>query len=286
MPWRHFLDLIAIKGYQERRVCRLVGLARSSARYQTTPKQPDETHIVERLKQFARNPRKRRRGYRLVHAELSRELALKGKKINHKRVYRIWRGEGLCISARRRHKKIRTGTPGREHVADKPNAIWCFDFVQEKTIHGQKLRILCVSDEFTRESLAIEVGTAFVSERVCQTLEGLIKQRGIPGTFRMDNGPEFIALALRGLCHRRGIDPCYIEPGKPWQNGFAESFHSRLRDEFMNGEVFYGVKEAQIRLNGWRRYFNEERLHSSLGYRTPMEFAASFAGGANAVTGT
>lgn len=143
-----------------------------------------------------------------------------------------------------------------------------------------------MSDEFTRESLAVEVGTAFVSERVCQTLEGLIKQRGIPSAFRMDNGPEFIALALRGLCHRRGINPCYIEPGKPWQNGFAESFHSRLRDEFMDGEVFYGVKEAQVRLNSWRRYFNEERLHSSLGYRTPVEFAAFCADGTNAPTGT
>ena len=129
MPWRHFLDLIAVKGYQERRVCRLVGLARSSVRYQTTAKQLDETQIVERLKQFARNPRKRRRGYRLIHAELNQELALKGTKINHKRVYRIWRKEGLCVPPRRPRKKIRTGTPGREQIADKPNAIWCFDFV-------------------------------------------------------------------------------------------------------------------------------------------------------------
>lgn len=241
---------------------------------------------MERLKQFARNPRKRRRGYRLIHAELKRELAQKGRRINHKRVYRLWREAGLCVPAGRRHKKIRSGMPGRDRIADKPNALWCFDFVQERTIHGQKLRILCVSDEFTRESLAIEVSSSFVSERVCQTLEGLIQQRGVPGAFRMDNGPEFIALALRGLCHRRGISPVYIEPGKPWQNGFAESFHARLRDEFMNGEVFYGVKEAQVRLNGWRRYFNEERLHSSLGYQTPLEFAAAFADGTNAVVGT
>jgi len=186
----------------------------------------------------------------------------------------------LCDPARRRRKRIRSGKPGTDPVADRPNAVWCFDFVEEKTVHRQKLRILCVSDEFTRESLAIEVGTHFVSEKVMATLERLLLQRGAPGAFRMDNGPEFIALALRGFCHRRGIDAAYIDPGKPWQNGFAESFHSRLRDEFMDGEVFSGVKEAQVRLESWRRYFNEERLHSSLGYQTPMAFAASLASGA------
>lgn len=140
-------------------------------------------------------------------------------------------------------------------------------------MRGQKLRIFCVSDEFTRESLAIEVGTSFRSDRVCDVLEKLIRQRGIPGAFRMDNGPEFVALALRGLCHRKGIEAGYIDPGKPWQNGFAESFHSRLRDEYLDGDVFWGVRDAQVGLDGYRRYFNEERLHSSLGYQTPVEFA-------------
>ena len=227
------------------------------------------------LHEFAKHPRKRRRGYRLAHQELKKKWAMTGKKINAKRVHRLWRREGLSVPPRRRKRRIRGTAPGRKIAADRPNSVWCFDFVEEKTIHGQKLRTFCVSDEFTRESLAIEVGTSFVSERVCQTLESLIQKRGVPGAFRMDNGPEFIALALRGLCHRRGINPAYIDPGKPWQNGFAESFHSRLRDEFLDGEVFYGVKEAQVRFNGWRRYFNEERLHSSLGYRTPIEFAAN-----------
>jgi transposase InsO family protein len=252
-----------------------VGLARSSARYQPGAQTPDEADLVKWLHQFARHPRKRRRGYRLAHKELRREWIKHGKAINAKRVHRLWRREGLSVAVRRRRRRIRGTAPARKVVADQPNSVWCFDFVEEKTIHGQKLRTFCVSDEFTRESLAIEVGTSFVSERVCQTLERLIQNRGIPIGFRMDNGPEFIALALRGLCHRRGINPAYIDPGKPWQNGFAESFHSRLRDEFLDGEVFYGVKEAQVRLNGWRRYFNEERLHSSLGYQTPVEFAAN-----------
>jgi transposase InsO family protein len=151
------------------------------------------------------------------------------------------------------------------------------DFVEDRTLGGTKLRILCVTDEFTRESLAIEVGSSFRSERVCTVLEQLMNERGGPGALRMDNGPEFVALALRGLCHRRGIDPAYIEPGKPWQNGFAESFMARLRDEFLDGEVFFSVLEAQVRLGLWRRYYNEERLHSSLGYQTPEEFAARWA---------
>jgi transposase InsO family protein len=128
--------------------------------------------------------------------------------------------------------------------------------------------------EFTRESLAIETGSSFRSERVCSVVEGLIGLRGVPAALRMDNGPEFIALALRGLCHRRGVDPAYIEPGKPWQNGFAESFVSRLRDEFLDGEVLLSVLEAQVRLGLWRRYYNEERLHSRIGYQAPHAFAA------------
>jgi transposase InsO family protein len=237
----------------------------------------DEADLVKWLQEFARHPRKRRRGYRLAHKELRRLLAREGRRINAKRVHRLWRREGLSVPPRRRKRRIRGTAPCRKIIADRPNTVWCFDFVEQKTIHGQRLRTFCVSDEFTRESLAIEVGTHFVSERVCQTLERLIQDRGVPASFRMDNGPEFIALALRGLCYRRGINPAYIDPGKPWQNGFAESFHSRLRDEFLDGEVFYGLKEAQVRLNGWRRYFNEERLHSSLGYQTPIEFAALFA---------
>jgi putative transposase len=231
---------------------------------------------VDKLRSFSKNPKKRRRGYRLVHQEIKREYANQGKKINVKRIHRLWKKEGLSVPARRSRKKIRSGKPATPLVADRPNSVWCFDFVMEKTLSGQYLRILCVSDEFTHESLAIEVGTRFVSHRVVETLSDLIVQRGTPGAFRMDNGPEFIALALRGFSHRKGVNPAYIEPGKPWQNGFAESFNSRLRDEFLDGEVFYGVKEAQVRLSSWRRYFNEERLHSSLGYQTPAEFARSF----------
>jgi len=209
----------------------------------------DEAQLVERLKEFAR--KRRQRGYRLAHQELRRA----GMVVNHKRVYRLWRCEGLCVPARRRtRKRIRTTAAPRAVVANRPNRVWCLDFVEDRTLGGTRLRILCVTDEFTRESLTIEVGCSFRSERLCSTLERLFATRSVPAALRMDNGPEFVALALRGLCHRRGVSAAFIAPGKPWQNGFAESFHARLRDEFLDGEAFLSVLEAQVRLGVWRRY--------------------------------
>lgn len=265
---RGFVAFARRHGLSERRACRLAGQWRSVARYRAQLQSVDEAALVERLKEIAR--KKRRRGYRLAHRELCRW----GWVVNHKRVHRLWKREGLSVSPRKSHKRLRRGVcADREIVADRPNSVWCLDFVEDRTLPGGRLRFLCVTDEFTRESLAIEAASSFRSERVCSVLEGLIESRGVPAALRMDNGPEFVALALRGSCHRCGIDAAYIEPGKPWQNGFAESFHARLRDEFLDGEAFLSVLEAQVRLGLWRRYYNEERLHSSLGYRTPHEFA-------------
>lgn len=275
---RGFVTFAQARGLSQRRACRLVGLWRSVARYRARPVRADEADLVERIKAIART--KRRRGYRLAHQELLRC----GRRVNHKRVHRLWKRERLSVPPRKKRKRIRGTAPVRPVEATLPNAVWCLDFLEEGTLSGRKLRILCVTDEFTRESLAIEVGKSFGSERVCCVLEELMGSRGVPAALRMDNGPEFVALALRGQCHRWDINPAYIEPGKPWQNGYAESFHSRLRDEFLDGEVFQSVLEAQVRLSLWRRYWNEERLHSSLGYLTPMEFAARWA--EEAKTGT
>lgn len=250
----------------QRQACRFTALSRSTARYSKRLRD-DEAILVERLHKFAK--KRRRRGYRLAHRELRRD----GFGVNHKRVYRLWRRENLSVPPRRNCKRIRGVHAVRSIMADQPNAVWCLDFLHENTLGGGKLRVLCISDEFTRQSQAIEVGKSFRSERVCAVLEELVSRHGVPGALRLDNGPEFVALALRGWCHRWGINPAYIEPGKPWQNGFAESFHSRLRDEFLNGEAFLSVREAQVRLDGWRRDYNEERLHSSLNYMTPNEFA-------------
>lgn len=246
------------------------------ARYRARPKRDDEgilhPHVgTRRLCDIAR--RKRRRGYRLAHRQLRKE----GVQVNHKRVHRLWKTSGLSVPARKSRKRLRRSAAAvRELEARQPDTVWCLDFAQDQTIQGTKVRILCVTDEFTRESLALEVGRSFKSERVCQVLEGLFASRGKPAALRMDNGPEFVALALKGLCHRHGVCGAYIEPGKPWQNGFAESFVSRLRDEFLDGEVFLSVLDAQVRVGTWRRYYNEERLHSRIGYKTPKEFAQSY----------
>jgi transposase InsO family protein len=224
---------------------------------------------VERIQQLARqHPRF---GYRRVGVLLRRD----GKPVNHKRVYRLWRREGLLVP--QRPKKKRGARPKQERPcsATEPNQVWTVDCLHDQTAKGQKLRLLTVTDEFTRESLAIEVGVSLTAKRVVETLSGVIAEGGTaPSYLRSDNGPEFMALALRGDLRRQGVATAYIEPGRPWQNGFAESFHSRFRDEFLDREVFASVVEAQLRTRLWRRWYNEERPHSSLGYQTPGEFAA------------
>ena len=240
--------LVQAKGFQERRVCRLLAVPRSSLRYQPKPREPEEQKLIEQLKSFAKNPKKRRRGYRLVYKEIKRqqdkkrEQGQEATQVNHKRIYRLWRSEGLSVPPRRPRKRIRSGKPATELVADRPNSIWCFDFVKETTLRPQSLRIFCVSDEFTREVLAIEVGIHFVSERVVATLENLMNQRALPGAFRMDNGPEFIALVLRGLCYRHGINAAYIDPGCP-PEGKGDALAERLCGELplaFAGRVYGG----------------------------------------------
>jgi len=256
------------RGLSQRRACALLGLARSTARYQSRSR-PGESELVERLRALA--TKYPRFGYRRVGVLLRRE----GRPANHKRVYRLWRREGLAVPKRVPKKRGTRPPQERPVAATQPDQVWTVDFLQDRTASGQKLRLLTVTDEFTRESLAIEVGTSLTAKRVVATLARVIAERGTaPRYLRSDNGPEFVALALRGYLRRHGVTTAYIEPGSPWQNGFAESFHSRFRDEFLEREVFQGVIDAQVRTRLWRRWYNEERPHSSLGYQTPREFAA------------
>lgn len=255
------------RGLSQRRACALLGLARSTARYRHRS-QEAEGELVERIRELAcKHPRF---GYRRVGALLRRD----GKPVNHKRVYRLWRREGLAVPQRATKKRGSRPKQERPLPATEPDQVWTVDFLQDQTVSGQKLRLLTVTDEFTRESLAIEVGTSLTAKRVVETLSRVIAERGrAPAYLRSDNGPEFVALALRGFLRHRGVATAYIEPGSPWQNGFAESFHSRFRDEFLNREVFLSTVDAQVRARVWRRWYNEERPHSSLGYQTPREFA-------------
>ena len=199
-----------------------------------------------------------------------------GAKINKKRVRRLWREEGLTVK-RKTSKKIRTGA-SIPMQAEYPNHVWTYDFVFDQTLEGTTLKILTLTDEFTRQSLALRVAESFTSMEVKAVLQEVIAQRGAPGFIRSDNGSEFIARDLGIWLAVQDIGTRFIEPGKPWQNGFAESFHSRLRAECLNQEVFYSAKHAQVLLEDWRNFYNARRPHSSLGYRTPDEFAQAARG--------
>ena len=198
-------------------------------------------------------------------------LRSEGWTVNAKRVERIWRREGLKVPQKQPKKGrlwLNDGSCVRlrpEH----PNHVWSYDFVEGRTHNGRKFRMLNIIDEFTRECLAIRIDRKLNSSDVIDVLSDLFILRGVPGHVRSDNGPEFIARAVQEWIVAVGAKTAFIEPGSPWENGYCESFNSKLRDELLNGEVFYSVAEAKVIIEAWRRYYNTERPHSSLGYKPP-----------------
>jgi putative transposase len=260
-------------GLPERLACDLVGLARSSFRYQPHPPSPEEEAlraVVQRLAQ-----RHRRCGYRRIAALLRRQ----GYTVNAKRVWRLWKRGGLSLPRKRPHRR-HTGpaVPLPQH-AERPNHTWTYDFLFDRTESGQLLKMLIVLDEYTRESLAIRVEKRLGAEEVIETLEPLFEQRGAAEYLRSDNGPEFIAQPLQAWLGARATQTVYITPGHPWENGYAESFIGKLRDECLNEEGFRSVEEARVVIEHWRRAYNQLRPHSALGYRTPAERTVSAEGG-------
>ena len=250
------------------RACFLVGLPKSTWHYQAKPRQDDE--LRQHIRELALlHPR---RGYRFIHALLLQE----GHHLNRKKVRRLWREEGLTVKAKT-SRKIGAGT-SIPMQAEFPGHVWTYDFIFDQTLEGSTLKILTLTDEFTRQSLALRARESFTSMDVKDVLHEVIAQRGAPGFIRSDNGPEFIARDLGIWLALQDIGTRFIHPGKPWQNGFAESFHSRLREECLNQEVFYSARHAQVVLDGYREFFNARRPHSSLGYRTPNEFAGQAGG--------
>ena len=222
--------------------------------------------LLECLKETAqKHPRF---GYRRLHAMAKRA----GHQVNHKRVYRLCREQGLSVR-RRTKRKVNLPKQERPNKAEHANHVWTVDFVQDQLVSGRKVRLLTVTDEFTRQSLAITVGFSLKSKQVADTLSRLFVERGAPKFLRSDNGSEFVALTLRGFLNRSGVSTAYIDKGSPWQNGFAESFHSRFRDEFLNAEVFLSLVDVQVRTEQWRKWYNEERPHGSLKYASPNTFA-------------
>jgi len=250
-----------------RRVCGLLLVAESSYRY--VGRRNDEP-LRLRLLEAARE--KPRFGYRRLQIEVEK----RGMRVNHKRVYRVYREAGLLIRRKTRKRLRREGVPRRGGL-DGPNQEWALDFVHDAAESGRKFRALSVVDPYTRECLALEVDTSMGSRRVTRVLEGIIAKRGAPQAIRSDNGPEFTSRHFMAWCLERKIELIHIEPGKPVQNAHVESFHGKLRDECLNASWFANLFEARQKIAAWRKEYNEERPHSSLGYKTPSAFAAAYA---------
>lgn len=208
-------------------------------------------------------------------ALLRAELKADGQTINHKRVERIWCKSGLQVPQRAKKRKIKTGRTVA-CLAERPNQVWSYDFQTDALVSGRKLRLLNILDEFTREWLSVTVGVSLTHLAVLAALKPLFVSRGVPSFVRSDNGPEFIAAEVQDWLRANGSAPHYIDPGCPWQNGFQESFHGKLRDELLDREVFITISETAVRLETHRRWYNEERPHSSLKFVPPTVFARTW----------
>jgi putative transposase len=268
------VELVALKAaieqmkqeyaFSERRACGLVMVAVSTYRYEARHcDEPLRTKLVELARE------KPRFGYRRLHVLLRRC----GERVNHKKLYRIYRAAGLSIRRKKRKHCVRVGQPLRAWTA--ANQEWALDFVHDAVDCGRAIRVLSVVDAYTRECLALEVDTSFASRRVTRVLDAIVAERGQPEAIRCDNGPELTSRHFLAWCVERQIELVHIQPGKPTQNAHVESFHGRLRDECLAVSWFQNLFDARRKIAAWRIDYNERRPHSSLGYRTPKEFATS-----------
>ena len=258
-------------GCSQNKSCALAGISRTGFRY-TPRSRKDEERLTHRIKEHALNSPQY--GYRTIHELLNRE----GEKVNHKRVHRIWKQQGLQQPRRKPRKRRRGATQTVANKAQHKNHVWSYDFVHDTTEKGQSLRMLAVIDEYTRECLEIRVDHSINSGKVIDTLSWLFLTRGAPRFIRSDNGPEFVASALTSWLAAQGCTTLFIKPGSPWENAYIESFNSRLRAECLNRELFRNKNEAQQIVENWRREYNEFRPHSSLAGKTPAEFAEKCGG--------
>jgi putative transposase len=248
----------------ERRACKVLEQARTTQRRSLSPPS-DENQLTSDI--IALATRYGRYGYRRITAMLKE----KGWQVNHKRVERIWRKEGLKVP-KKQPKRSRLWLNDGSCIRLRPeykDHVWSYDFMIDRTADGRAFKILNIIDEYTRECLAILVARQIRNQDVIDLLFQLFILRGIPGHIRSDNGPEFTAMAIRRWLARLGVKTLFIEPGSPWENGYIESFNGKLRDELLNREIFMTLEEAKVLIEQWRRDYNQIRPHSSLGYQPP-----------------
>jgi putative transposase len=254
------------QGLSQRRACTLIKVARSALRYRSRKAAKDAPVLARMAELSAEYPRY---GYRRIRIFLGRD----GHQMSFGRAHRLWRVAKLQVPRKRPRKRIATGRP-RPQAPKAANQVWSYDFVFDWCANGQQLKCLTVTDEWTKEGLAIEVDGRIRSPRVIEVLSRLVSERGVPKFLRSDNGPEFVSRALLKWIIDRGIGTALIDPGKPWQNGATESFNGKFRDECLSLEWFRSRTEARVVIEKWRQHFNTVRPHSSLGYLTPAQFVA------------
>ena len=258
--------------------CEILGQSRSSQRYEAEPVSEEEQRLVARIHELVR--KYPRYGYRMITAKLRQD----GWRVNFKRIYRLWRKEGLKVPRKTRKNGVwgHSGNSCVRRRAEHKDHVWTWDFIHDRTANGRSLKWFAITDEYTRECLALEVDRSITADSILDILTNLFLTRGVPKHIRSDNGPEFIAEAIQKHGTTAGLEMLYIQPASPWENGFAESFFSRLRDELLNVEVFENLAEARWFATRRLHEHNEERPHSSLDYQTPSEFASGCAASAPA----
>lgn len=253
-------------GISQRRACRLVGISRTVLDYEPRANPMNEAMQARMIELAAE---RRRFGYRRIHVLLRRE----GHQANHKRVFRLYQDAKLAVPKRKR----RRGIAVERHpltLPEAPNQVWSMDFVMDALSNGRRLKCLNIVDDCTKEAVDIVVDHSITGEYVVRVLEQAARFRGLPGAIRTDQGPEFTGKALDQWAYRNGVELKLIQPGKPMQNGYVESFNGKFRDECLNEHWFTSLAEARVRIGIWRREYNEWRPHSSLDDLTPAEFAA------------
>lgn len=251
-------------GVSEQRACKVVGCARSTARYRA--RRVVEQVVLPRLRELA--ARYRRFGYRRLGIMLRRE----GTIVNHKRLYRIYKADGLLV-ARRRKRRVRYERGAVLQPVTAANQRWSIDFLSDSLVSGRRTRFLSIVDDFTREGLRLEPDFSLPATRVTRALDEIAQRRGYPRVLRSDNGPEFASVELLEWSAKRKVHLHFITPGKPTENANIESFNARIRDEFLNEHAFLTLTDARTEAAMWLQHYNEDRPHSSIGYATPAEFA-------------
>ena len=252
----------------ERRACRLVGLSRTVLHYEPLP-QADNVQLQQRMVELAAE--RRRFGYRRLHALLRRE----GVEANHKRVFRLYQEADLSVRRRRKRQRVAVERESLQ-VPQRPNEVWSMDFVMDMLTNGRRLKCLTVVDDFTKELIDLVVDHSISGIYVARALDQAAQFRGYPRAIRTDQGPEFTCKALDQWAYQHGVQLKLIQPGKPTQNAFIESFNGKFRDECLNDHWFTSLPQARAIIATWRRDYNECRPHSTLNYLTPVQFAAQY----------